>query len=103
MKAGEIFQFGEFQIDARARTLRREEKKAYVFRAARERQSSAATLPYFLRSVELDPNFARGSLAEADRYHNLGKPGRANEDVIKAFRLREHVESAGIIGIHELI
>src|SRR5580704_8032734 len=26
MKAGEIFQFGEFQIDARARTLRREEK-----------------------------------------------------------------------------
>ncbi len=26
MKAGEIFQFGEFQIDARARTLRREEE-----------------------------------------------------------------------------
>jgi DNA-binding winged helix-turn-helix (wHTH) protein len=26
MKAGEVFQFGEFQIDARARTLRREEK-----------------------------------------------------------------------------
>ncbi|MGP0020819.1 MAG: tetratricopeptide repeat protein [Candidatus Sulfotelmatobacter sp.] len=26
MKAGEIFQFGKFQIDARARTLRREEK-----------------------------------------------------------------------------
>src|SRR5580704_1173476 len=26
MKAGEIFQFGDFQIDAQARTLRREEK-----------------------------------------------------------------------------
>src|ERR1022692_3610989 len=26
MKAGEIFQFGEFQIDARARTLRREDE-----------------------------------------------------------------------------
>src|SRR6202167_2642788 len=34
MKAGEIFQFGKFQIDARARTLRREEETVTLNRRA---------------------------------------------------------------------
>src|ERR1039458_4132186 len=44
MKAGGIFQFGEFQIDARARTLRREEEIVTLsFRAF-------DVLPYFVQN-----------------------------------------------------
>ncbi len=64
--------------------------KAYTVGAAHERQSPAAALPYFQRSVELDPNFARGYLAVSNQYTNLGKPGRANEYATKAFQLRGH-------------
>jgi DNA-binding winged helix-turn-helix (wHTH) protein/tetratricopeptide (TPR) repeat protein len=64
--------------------------KAYTVGAAHDRQSPTAALPFFQRSVELDPNFARGYLAMADEYTNLGKPGRASEYVTKAFQLREH-------------
>jgi eukaryotic-like serine/threonine-protein kinase len=64
--------------------------KAYTVGAARDRQSPTAALAFFQRSVELDPNFARGYLAMADEYTNLGKPGRSSEYVIKAFQLREH-------------
>src|SRR5579862_7536241 len=64
--------------------------KAYTIGAAHDRKSPDAALPYFQRSVELDPNFARGYLAIADQYTNLGKPGRANEYLTKAFQLRQH-------------
>jgi len=64
--------------------------KAYAVGAARERQSPTDALPYFQRSVELDPNFARGYLAIGDQYTDLGKPGRANEYITKAFQLRQH-------------
>jgi DNA-binding winged helix-turn-helix (wHTH) protein len=64
--------------------------KAYTIGAAHDMQSPDAALPYFQRSVELDPNFARGYLAIADQYTNLGKPGRTNEYLTKAFHLRQH-------------
>jgi DNA-binding winged helix-turn-helix (wHTH) protein len=64
--------------------------KAYTMGAAHDRQSAAAALPYFQRSVELDPNFARGYLAIADEYIDLAKPGRAREYVTRAFQMREH-------------
>ena len=64
--------------------------KAYAVGIARERQSPAAALPYFQRSVELDPNFARGYLGMANQYTDLGKPGKANEYLTKAFQLRGH-------------
>ena len=77
--------------------------KAYAVGVARERQSPAAALPYFQRSVELDPNFARGYLGMANQYTDLGKPGKANEYVTKAFQLRGHtsdLERLRIAGVY---
>jgi DNA-binding winged helix-turn-helix (wHTH) protein len=73
-----------------ATTASLEALKAYTVGAVHDRQSPTAALPDFQRSVELDPNFARGYLAIADQYTNLGKPGRANEYLTKAFQLRQH-------------
>ena len=77
--------------------------KAYAVGMAHERQSPAAALPYFQRSVELDPNFARAYLGMANQYTNLGKPGRANEYLTKAFQLRGHtseLERLRIAGVY---
>jgi eukaryotic-like serine/threonine-protein kinase len=77
--------------------------KAYAVGIAHERQSPAAALPYFQRSVELDPNFARGYLGLANQYTDLGKPGRANECLTKAFQLRGHtseLEKLRIAGVY---
>ncbi len=73
--------------------------KAYTLGAAHDRQSAAAALPYFQRSIELDPNFAKGYLAVASEYTNLGKPGRAGEYYTKAFQLREHTSEPEKLGI----
>jgi DNA-binding winged helix-turn-helix (wHTH) protein/tetratricopeptide (TPR) repeat protein len=77
--------------------------KAYAVGIAHERQSAAAALPYFQRSVELDPNFARGYLGLANQYTDLGKPSRANEYLTKAFQLRGHtseLEKLRIAGVY---
>jgi eukaryotic-like serine/threonine-protein kinase len=58
-------------------------------KAFREKGTDAA-LPYHLRAVELDPNFAMGYLEVGNHYSSLGEIGRANEYFTKAFRLREH-------------
>jgi eukaryotic-like serine/threonine-protein kinase len=50
---------------------------------------TAAALPYFRRSIELDPNFAMGYRAVGFQYSNLGEVGRASEYFTKAFQLRE--------------
>jgi eukaryotic-like serine/threonine-protein kinase len=86
-----------------ATTPSREALKAYAVGAARKRQSSAAALPYFLALSNLIRILTGDTLAVADQYNNLGQPGRANEYVTKAFRLREHIESARITGISEMI
>src|ERR1700722_2702654 len=80
----------KFDMPFQATTPSLEALKAYTVGAAHDRQSPTAALPDFQRSVELDPNFARGYLAIADQYTNLGKPGRANEYLTKAFHLRQH-------------
>jgi len=65
--------------------------KAYSLgeKAFREKGTDAA-LPYHLRAIELDPNFAMGYLEVGNHYASLGEIGRANEYFTKAFRLREH-------------
>jgi eukaryotic-like serine/threonine-protein kinase len=50
----------------------------------------AAALPYDLRAIELDKNFAVGYMAMGVNYYNLGELRRASEYVTKAFQLREH-------------
>jgi len=74
-----------------ATTSSLEALKAYSLgqRAARE-TGIAASLPYFQRAIELDPNFATGYWEVGDRYSSLSQLERASEYYSKAFELREH-------------
>jgi serine/threonine protein kinase/tetratricopeptide (TPR) repeat protein len=58
---------------------------------ALDENGEVAALPYFRRSIELDPSFAMGYRALAFRYSNLGEVERASEYFTKAFQLREYV------------
>ncbi|HEX8816770.1 MAG TPA: protein kinase [Terriglobales bacterium] len=51
----------------------------------------AASLPYYQRAVELDPNCAFCYREIGERYSTLGQQERANEAYTKAFQLSEHV------------
>jgi serine/threonine protein kinase/tetratricopeptide (TPR) repeat protein len=50
----------------------------------------AASLPYFQRAIQLDPNFAMGYRAVGFDYLGLSQLGRASEYFATAFQLREH-------------
>ena len=65
--------------------------KAYSLghKAANEK-GPTASLPYNLRAIELDPNFASGYLVVGLNYNNLGELARASEYLTKAFQLRDH-------------
>ncbi|MGO8795710.1 MAG: protein kinase domain-containing protein [Candidatus Sulfotelmatobacter sp.] len=54
-------------------------------------QGSNAALPFLKRAVELDPNFAIAYRALSAVYDNLNEPGRAAENLRKAYALREKV------------
>ena len=65
--------------------------KAYSLGAKAYREKdSAASLPYFERAIELDPNFATGYSAVGNDYLSLSGPGRAGEYLTKAFQLRQN-------------
>jgi tetratricopeptide (TPR) repeat protein len=49
-----------------------------------------AALPYYHRSIQLDPNFASGYGGLSVAYGLLGEPERQSEYATKAFQLREH-------------
>ena len=53
-------------------------------------KGAAAALPYDLRAIQLDPNFAMGYWVAGSDYYSLGEAGRASEYYTKAFQLREH-------------
>jgi tetratricopeptide (TPR) repeat protein/predicted Ser/Thr protein kinase len=74
-----------------ATTSSLEALKAYSLgvKAAREK-GTAASLPYFQRAIQLDPNFAMGYRAVGRDYFDMVQLGRASEYYIKAFELREH-------------
>ena len=55
----------------------------------------AEALPYDLRAIQLDPNFATGYLEVGGEYTDLGQPGRGREFLIKAFQLRNHAIASG--------
>jgi len=50
-----------------------------------------AALPYLQRAVELDPNFAIAYRALGATYRNLNQPVRMDENLRKAYELREKV------------
>lgn len=51
----------------------------------------AASLPFFHRAIEIDPNFAMAYWALGDAYSTLGETGSSAEYMRKAFRLRARV------------
>ncbi len=64
--------------------------KAYSLGQKTEREKGpGAALPYFLRAVELDPNFASAYGGIGIMYGNLGQPERASVSLTKAFELRD--------------
>jgi eukaryotic-like serine/threonine-protein kinase len=76
---------------AEATTSSLEALKAYSLGEKALGESGApAALPYHLRAVELDPNFAMGYNGVGRDYYNLAELGRASEYFNKAFQLREH-------------
>jgi eukaryotic-like serine/threonine-protein kinase len=48
-------------------------------------------IPYYKRAVELDPNFASAYLALGVAYSNLGEIGLSNQNIAKAYELRNRV------------
>jgi eukaryotic-like serine/threonine-protein kinase len=56
-----------------------------------QEKGSAAAVPYFKHAIELDPNFAAAYQALGISYSNLREPGLANENLQKAYDLRDKV------------
>jgi serine/threonine protein kinase/tetratricopeptide (TPR) repeat protein len=50
----------------------------------------AAGLPYDLRAIQLDPNFAIAYLSVGEDYLEMDQDGRAAEYITRAFQLRDH-------------
>jgi eukaryotic-like serine/threonine-protein kinase len=73
---------------AEATTSSLEALKAYSL-GEKAYHEGAASLPYYQRAIELDPNFAMGYNAVGSDYSNLGELGRASQYFSKAFQLRE--------------
>ena len=76
-----------------------------AFKAAREK-GVAASLPYALRSIELDPSFSSGYRMVGDMYYSRREGDRARPYLTKAFQLREHAserEKLNIAGDYFLI
>jgi eukaryotic-like serine/threonine-protein kinase len=80
--------------------------KAYSLgRKTRFSKGETASLPFYKRAVEIDPNFAIPYAAMAVLYSNLNEVGRAAENARKAYDLREKVserERFSIEGIYYL-
>jgi len=75
-----------------ATTSSLEALKAYSLgRKTQNEKGSAAALPYDLRAIELDPNFAMGYRALGAAYASISEPRRASEYYTRAFQLRDAV------------
>jgi Tfp pilus assembly protein PilF len=57
----------------------------------RNAQGDAASVPFFLRAIELDPEFAMAYSQLGGAYFDLMKPGLAIENFRKAYSLRDRV------------
>jgi eukaryotic-like serine/threonine-protein kinase len=76
---------------AQATTSSLEALKAYSLGVkAQHEKGNAASLPYFQRAIQLDPNFASGYRAVGGAYVGMGELERSSEYYTKAFELREH-------------
>jgi tetratricopeptide (TPR) repeat protein len=63
--------------------------KAYSLgNQARDRRGDVAAVSFFNRAIELDPDFALAYDALGISYSNLDEPGRASENIAKAYEKR---------------
>jgi len=77
---------------AEATTPSLEALQAYsLAQQAFEDKGNQASIPLFKRAIELDPNFAVAYAHLGNSYWNLGQVEQANENVSKAYALRERV------------
>jgi serine/threonine protein kinase/Tfp pilus assembly protein PilF len=60
----------------------------------RRSAGNAASLPFFKRAVEIDPQFATAHAALGLMYSSTGEPGLAAESTSRAFELRGHASDA---------
>jgi eukaryotic-like serine/threonine-protein kinase len=66
--------------------------QAYSLASEKDREGeTVATLPFFKRAIQLDPNFALAYVGLGYRYASLGEPGLAAQNLKKAFDLRSRV------------
>jgi serine/threonine protein kinase len=66
--------------------------KAYSLgRKTQYQRGNSAAMPLFKRAIELDPNFAVAYAALGIAYSNLGETGSANENLQRAYELRNRV------------
>ena len=83
-----------------ATTSSLEALKAYSLgRKASSEKGIAASLLYFQRAIQLDPNFAMGYRAVGGAYDALAESGRASEYYTRAFQLREAVSEREMLTI----
>jgi DNA-binding winged helix-turn-helix (wHTH) protein/Tfp pilus assembly protein PilF len=88
---------------ADATTPSLEALKAYSLgQKTRSAKGDTASLPFFKRAVELDPNFAMAYRTLSVSYSNLSEAGLAAEYVRKAYELREKVSERERFSIEAL-
>jgi len=82
----------KFDVPIEATTSSLEALKSYSMGLKmRREQGEAASLPFFKRAIELDPNFTMAYGSIASLYEGLGQPSLAVEYATKAYELRDRV------------
>jgi Flp pilus assembly protein TadD len=75
-----------------ATTSSLEALKSYsVGMATRRRQGDAASMPFFRKAIELDPNFALAHARLSTVYGNLNESSAARDEITRAYALRDRV------------
>jgi len=82
----------KFDVPVEATTGSLEALKAYSMGITTGRtKGSAASIPFMKRALELDPNFAMAYAGLSVSYYNLGQASLAEDNIKKAYALRDRV------------
>jgi len=82
----------KFDVPVEATTASLEALKAFSLGITTFRsKGDAASIPFYKRALELDPNFAAAYAALGVAHANLGQPSLAAESIEKAYALRDKV------------
>jgi len=82
----------KFDVPVEATTTSLEALKAFSMGITTFRtKGDAASIPFYKRALELDPNFAAAYGALGVAYINLGQGTLASENIMKAYQLRDKV------------